>query len=142
MKKIMLVLSIVLLTQFAEAQWYFKKYKINDINLLTKEQPDASLKDSKNATLISGIAAGLGAGLFILSRYDVRNSDENPTFIEQLIGKQGMHKIYAGSGILLLTVGTVSIFGYLERTKDIKMLIHKNYPPLGSIHFSPKIGYN
>ena len=142
MKKIMLVLSLLILSTITEAQWYTRKYKVTDINLLTKEQLEASLKDSKNATLFSGITAGIGAGLFMLSKYDVWESDENPTFLEELIGKQGMHNIYAGSGILLLAAGTVAFFGYLERSKNIKTVMRKNFPPLGYIHFSPKINYN
>lgn len=141
MKKIILILSFLALSNLAGAQWYVKKYQVQDINLLTRSQLDESLKTAKNDLLVSGVVAGLGGCIFILSKYSMWTSDD-PSPLEQLIGEKGMNDLYAGIGIGMMAAGTIAFFGYLERTKNIRTVIHRNFPTLGTLHLSPKINYN
>lgn len=142
MKNIILILSFLLFSNLSIAQWYTRKYKVTDINLLTKEQLNESLRDSRNGLLGTAGCAVLGGCFLLANKYDLWESDTNPSEFQKLIGKKSMHDMYGGVGVALIATGTIAFFGYLERCKNIKMAIHRNFPPLGSIHIIPKIDYN
>jgi len=109
---------------------------------MTSEQLNESLRDSKNATWGSVGCAAVGGFFLLANKWNLWTSDTDPSEIQKLIGQKSMHDIYGGVGVLLIASGTIAFFGYLERTKNIKMAIHKNYPHLGSIHIAPKFDYN
>ena len=142
MKKILLVLSLLILTNFAQAQWYFKEYKVNDINLLTKLQLDESLKLSRSNMWGGGLCVVLGGGLLLANKYGLWESDTNPSDFEKLIGRKSLHDIYGAIGIAFIAGGTIGFFGYLDRSKNIKVAMRRNFPALGSLHLLPKIDYN
>ena len=142
MKKLMLVLSLLIVSNLSNAQWYNRKYKVNDINLLTNEQLNESLRASKNALLVSGCTAVIGGCFLLANKWNLWVSDTNPSFLEQQIGQKSMHDMYGGVGFGLIAGGTIAFFGYLERTKNIKMAIHRNFPHISSIHITPKVDYN
>lgn len=142
MKKISIVTWLFIISVFnSYGQWYNKKYNVSDINLLTKEQLEESLSNSKNGLTISGCVAGIGGIAFIITRY-VPQPIEDPTFIEQLIGDEGMNTIYQGISAGLLVGGTIASLAYLGRNARIKATIKKNYPTLGSLNISPTLLLN
>ncbi|MEI7523555.1 MAG: hypothetical protein WCJ95_04450 [Mariniphaga sp.] len=141
MKKIILVLSFLILTNFANGQWYFKQYQIKDINQLSKVQLDESLKNSREAQFTSLISVGLGAGFLLANKYGLWESDTNPSDFEKFIGRKSLHDIYAVIGISFLAGGTIAFVGYLERSKNIRIAIHRNFPNLGILQLSPTIIY-
>jgi hypothetical protein len=142
MKKILIVTCLFIISFFnSYGQWYNKKYHVSDINLLTKEQLDESLSNSKNGLLISGFVAGIGGVAFLITRY-MPQPIEDPTFIEQLIGDEGMNTIYQGISAGLFVGGTIAIMAYLGRNARIKATIKKNYPKLGSLNISPTLLLN
>ena len=138
----MVILSLLILTNLAEAQWYFKKYQVKDINQLTKEQLDESLSDTRVFKSLGGISVVVGFGFLLANKYGLWESDTNPTPTEKLIGRKSMHDIYAVCGVTMISLGTIAFFGYLERSKNIKIVIHRNFPTLGSLNLSPRIIYN
>lgn len=142
MKKFMIVLSLLILSNIANAQWYYKEYQVNDINLLTRLQLDESLKDSRMSQITSAICVAAGGGFLLANKYGLWESDTNPSDFEKFIGKKSLHDIYAGVGFGFIAGGTIAFFGYLERSKNIKMVIRKNFPSMGSLHILPKIDYN
>jgi len=138
MKKILVVIFFLILSDFSQAQWYSKKYRVDDINQLTLLQLDESLKSAKNDVLASGLTAVFGGCLFVLGKYSMLTSD-NPSFFEQLVGEKGMNDLWAGVGVGLFAGGAIAFFGYLEREGHIKTAMRQNFPGMGTIHLSPRI---
>ena len=141
MKKLMIVISLLILSSFSQAQWYYKQYQVKDMNQLNLPQLNESLKTAKNNVLGSGLTAVFGGCLFLLGKNSMVTLD-NPTLLEQLIGEKGMNDICAGVGAALFVGGTIAFFGYLERVGHIKTAIRQNFPITGSLHLSPGIFYN
>ena len=141
MKHLVLILALLILSNYSNAQWYTKKYYAKDINQLTREQLNESLHDSNTNLGISGVAVGLGAVVFVISKYNLWTNDE-PSLFEQLVGEKGMNDIYAGAGIAIMAGGLIAFLSNVERIKNIKMAMRRNFPPLGQIRFTPKIDYN
>ena len=142
MKIIVLIFSMLILSNYSNAQWYKRKYNVYDINKLTSEQLNESLWDSKTNLGMSGVAVGLGAVVFVISKYNLWTTNDEPSLFEQLIGEKGMNDIYAGAGIAIMAGGLIAFLSNVERIKNIKMAIHRNFPPVGHIRFTPKIDYN
>ncbi|NVO21629.1 MAG: hypothetical protein HXX13_18150 [Bacteroidetes bacterium] len=140
MKRI-IVLSIVILMLINQAfgQWYTRKYHVNSINLLTREQLDESLKASKNNLMGSGICAGMGLGLILVSRYGSWAPETNPTLIQQIMGKKWKNTTaYIFGGALLLGGSTAFVIN-LGRIPKIKKTLNSNYHSSGSISARPGI---
>lgn len=137
----MIVFSLLILSNFSQAQWYSKRYQVSDMNQLTLLQLNESLKTTKDQVLGSGLLAICGGGLFLLGINNMLTLD-NPTMLEQLIGEKGMNDIFAGVGAAMAIGGTIAFFGYLERVGHIKTAIRNNFPSVGSLHLSPEISYN
>ena len=143
MKKSIIV-SYFLLFSFinSNGQWYVKKYNVNDINFLTKQQLEESLERSKNVLLFSGSIAAAGGIFMILAIYVHPGMSDDPSFLEQLIGDKGMDDIFLIAGAGMLAGGTIASIVHLGRIGRIKSVIRKNYLSVGSLNISPVIILN
>lgn len=140
MKKTILV-SCLLLISFISSygQWYVKKYKVTDINFLTKEQLDESLSDSKKDILTCGGVILAGGAVFAIFKYLHPGMSDDPTLLEQIMGDEGVNKAGMISGVAIVAAGTIAGIAYIGRTGKIRSTINKNYPPVGSLNISPAI---
>ena len=142
MKKILIVTCLFIISFFnSYGQWYNKKYHVSDINLLTKDQLDEALGNSKDGMLYSVAFVGLGGIGFIFTRY-LPQPIENPTFIESLIGDRGMNTIYQVACAGIIVGGVIAFIVNMGRTWEIKSTIKKNYPTLGLLNISPTLLLN
>ena len=142
MKKSNLILCILLfLFSNSYGQWYVRKYQVSDINQLSKKQLDESLGKTNGDLLSSGVIAGAGGCICIISAFSAW-SFEDPTILEQLIGEKGMSDILTAFGAGLLAGGSIAAIGYMERKAKIKSAIQKNFPLGTSLHILPKIILN
>ena len=129
-------LTIVLVAQ-TNGQWYEKKYNVTDINYLTRDQLDKSLKESRTSLMYSGIVTCTGAVLFLAGRYLPYELDDNSSFLEQLIGENGMKKIMMATGVATFTGGAIAGIVYLARIGKINSVINQNYSLNGNIQILP-----
>lgn len=138
MKKI-IIASYLLLISFINlhGQWYVKQYKVSDINFLSKAQLEESLGKSKTGLLFSGLIAGTGGAIILISRYFPYQLSEDATFIEQLIGEKGMNDIGFACGAGFLIGGTIASIANLGRIGRIKSVINNNYASVGSLNILP-----
>jgi hypothetical protein len=143
MKRIALASFFLLLVSLnSSGQWYQKKYQVSDINALSLDQLQESLKESKNDALISSGIAVLG-GLCILSGiYIPYEINDESTLFEQIMGPKGMNYLLIGIGALFAAGGTISAFNFLGRTVSIKNTMNRNYPVTRSLNISPEIMFN
>ncbi len=140
MKKINLVICLaILILNNASGQWYTRKYKVSDINLLSRNQLEESLKQAKTNVLESSLIAASGIAIFAISKYSTWSSDEDPSLFEQVAGEEGKKMIGITVGTALFTGGVFATFGYMTRIKKIKSAIQKNFPAVGALHVSPAI---
>jgi len=142
MKKSIVILSILLFS-FGNSygQWYVRKYHVSDINQLSGKQLEESLEKTRGDLLNSGVIAGFGGCICIISAFSAW-SFEDPTILEQLIGEKGMSDILTAFGAGLLAGGTIAAIGYMDRKSKIKSAIQKNFPPGTSLHILPKMILN
>jgi hypothetical protein len=139
MKKIILVSCLLLISYLdSYGQWYVKKYNVSDINLLSQEQLEKSLRNSKNGLLASGFCAGLGAILFFVPE----TPSDDPTFFQQLIGEKGQNAVNKSFGVGLMMGGTIASIVYLGRIGRIKTVIKENYPTEGTLNILPTFMLN
>ena len=143
MKKLIIIL-ILLLISFTNSygQWYVKKYQVSDINLLSREQLLESQVNSRNGILYSGLVGGMGALVYVLGKNKLFDLPDNPTFLEQLIGRNGMNNISAGIGALLFAGSAISAISYMERAGKIKTALYKKGQSSGSVYIAPKVFSN
>jgi hypothetical protein len=136
---LLFLLSMSLTDSFG--QWYVRKYNVTDINYLTKEQLEEALKGSKTGVYGSLAVAGLGGVMILIERLVPYNleDEEDPSFIEQLLGDRGMHVVIIGAGIGLAGAGTIACFYYLGRSGTIRSALNKNFQSLGSLKLTPAI---
>ena len=139
MKNAIIIILLIISFNSSYGQWYVKKYQVSDINMLTREQLDESLKDSRKNLLVSGIVAGMGGCIFLVSIYGTWTPVEDPTLLEQILGDKGMNAIATATGVGLLAGGTIAAAVFLGRTAQIKYVLHKNYPSTGSLDISPTL---
>ena len=139
-----LVISCLLLSTFISsyAQWYTKRYNVTDINNLSKEQLEESFGKSKKSLVFSGVIAGFGGTVFIVARYIGFGESEDPGFVEELIGEEGMNDIAIGTGIGMLVGGTIAGIACLGRMARIRSVINKNYPSFEGLNLTPAGVYN
>jgi hypothetical protein len=123
-------------------QWYVKKYQVSDINSLTKTQLEESLEKSKSDLFISGGIAGLGGVMIVIFKYLKPGMSDDPSFIEELIGDEGINKIGMAFGFGFLAGGTVAGIVYIGRIGSIKSAMRRNYPYNGSLSISPDLILN
>jgi len=140
MKRIILATLLLSILCFRSyGQWYEKKYNVTDINLLSREQLDESLKDSKTEVLYSGIISAAGAGIFVAGRFLPYEINDESSFFEQLIGEQGMKKIMMATGVGIAAGGLVAGIVYLGRIGKIKSVINEYYASGARLIVSPNL---
>ena len=139
--KIIILVSCLFLNPFVQAfgQWYVKKYNVTDIKLLTREQLEESLGNSKRGLLYSGIVAGIGGIGMLAIKYGDPVPSEDPTFFEQVVGEKGMNALGTVFCAGLLAGGIISSFAYTGRIVRIKSIIRKNFPSVGNLDISPNL---
>ena len=143
MKKIIIILSLLIISfTNSYGQWYAKKYQVSDINLLSKEQLQESLVSSRNGILYSGLAGGMGALIYVLGKNKLFDLPDNPTFVEQLLGRNGVNALTAGVGAAIFAGGVISTISYMERVGKIKTALNKKGQSFGSVYIAPKIFSN
>jgi hypothetical protein len=92
MKRTILILCMSIISILnSNGQWYVRQYHVNDIDLLTKEQLETSLRQSKRDLLTSGGIAGVGGLVFIIYRYARPGMSDDPSWFEQIIGDEGVN---------------------------------------------------
>jgi len=143
MKKMIIILGLLLISfTNSYGQWYVKKYNVSDINLLSREQLQESLKNSKTGILYSGLVGGMGALIYVLGKNQLFDLPENPTFVEQLLGRNGVNALTAGVGAAIFAGSAISAISYMERSGKIKTALSKKNHSLGSVYIAPKIFSN
>jgi hypothetical protein len=143
MKKMVLIAYLIFVSCFnSYGQWYVKKYNVSDIDFLSREQLEESLKTSKSDLLYSGIISVAGGGVFLAGRYLPYEIDDESSIIEQLLGEKGMKKILMVSGAGMVVGGAVAGIVYLGRIGRIKSVINKYFTSAGSLNISPTIIVN
>jgi hypothetical protein len=143
MKKLILIPCLLIVTFISSyGQWYVKKYNIQDINLLSLEKLDESLTESRQNLLISGIATGSGGLLFIVFKFLRPGMSDDPGWIEELLGDEGVNNIGMVAGAGIFAGGAIASIVYMGRIGSIKTAIRKNYPSLGSVNISPALLLN
>jgi hypothetical protein len=133
---------LLLLTVNLHGQWYVKKYNVDKIDFLSREQLDESMKESKTDLLYSGIISLTGAGAFLAGRYLPYEITDESSFIEQLLGEKGMKKVLMATGIGIVAGGAVASIVYLGRIGRIKSVINEYYALGGSLNISPALIMN
>jgi hypothetical protein len=138
MKKL-IIASCLLLISFinSNGQWYVKRYNVTNISLLSLEQLDESLGKSKKDLIFSGSVAGAGGLFMIISLYVHPGMGDDPSFVEQLLGDNGIDAIFLCVGAGMLAGGTIASINLLGRIRKIKLTMINNYPSLGSLNISP-----
>ena len=133
----LLLLTFILGNSFG--QWYTKKYQVSDINLLSEKQMEESIKDSKNSSLAGILTAGIGGLIYILGSNSVFELSDNPTLLEQLMGKKGINDCAMVMGAGMMGAGVIVSISYEGRIGKIKSALSKKTPSTGSIRISPKL---
>jgi hypothetical protein len=122
-------------------QWYTNKYQVSDIDYLTQQQLEESVRDTK--TGIYGSLAVLGTGgLVILAERFIpykEEDDDNVTIIESLLGEKGVHTLTIAGGIVIAAGGAIASIVYLSRIGTIKSALNRNFPVPGSLSLSPAL---
>ncbi len=140
MKKMVLIAYLLLISCFnSHGQWYVKKYNVADIDFLSMEQLEESLKTSKSDLLYSGIISVAGGGVFLAGRYLPYEINDESSFFEQLIGEKGMKNILMVTGAGMVVGGAIAGIVYLGRVGRIKSVINRNYASVGTLNISPAI---
>jgi hypothetical protein len=140
-KAIILLFLIPLCLADTFGQWYVKNYNVSDINLLTKAQLEEAFLDTRSKVYGSLFVIGIGGVIFGLEKllpYNLED-EENPTFLEQLLGSKGMHVVTLGAGIGLAGVGAIACISYLGRLVIIRSALNRNFPLSGSLNLTPAI---
>ena len=122
-----------------QGQWYTKRYKVTDINQLTKIQLDESLRNSKNDMYGSMAVMALGGVVYTLGHYSVFDLSDNPTLLEQLMGKKGVNDAAMVIGAGLVIGGFISVVSSNSRVNKIKAALSKNFPALGAVRLLPAV---
>ena len=104
MKKLILIFTILVSFGIANAQWYYTKYGVTNINELTKEQCDLALQQA-NKTISFGKEMTVGgSGVLIIGGIlygsGLIKIDSSPLF-------SGKGVIEVVSGAFLIGVGTI-----------------------------------
>jgi len=139
MKRITILFSLASLTFISTfGQWYYDSYGVTDINMLSLEQLDEALGNTKSDIGKAGaftIAGGLIIGVGYYTLY--QGLGEDPTFLEELLGSRVMGKTYIVCGAGLFVAGTIWSISDLGRIARIKSVRNRNYPLTGSLSISP-----
>ncbi len=140
MKKLILTTFLLSILCFRSyGQWYEKKYSVTDINLLSRDQLEESLKESKTDLLYSGVVSAAGAGIFVAGRFLPYEINDESSFFEQLIGERGMKKVMMATGVGIAAGGLVAGIVYLGRIGKIKSVINEYFASGARLIVSPDV---
>jgi hypothetical protein len=141
MNKVIIITVIMLSNAIGSyGQWYYDKYFVHDINMLTKEQMDESIKKTKYDMIVAGCVA-VGGGLLIWAGDETLKNGlpEDATIIEEIFGAKFMGKTYIILGIGAIAGGTIATICCFGRFEKIRSAIKNNYGPTGSLKISPAV---
>jgi hypothetical protein len=137
----LVTLLLLLLTGPGYGQWYQNKYHVDDINKLTREQLEESLKSSKNVVIVSACVTVVGGVFFMAGKFGWESSDEDKSFLsdvwEMIVGKEGRNSINMGIGAGLAAGGVIGMAIGGGRAGRIKATLTKNYSSFERIRISP-----
>jgi hypothetical protein len=142
MKKLILVFCLVsVYITSLHGQWYARKYYVTDINLLSQQQLETSMKVTKNDLYGSLAITGLGGGIILLEKLNPYKSedDDNQTIIEQLLGETGVYYLILAAGIGIAVSGAIASIYYSGRLGTIRSALNRNFPYLSSLKLVPSI---
>lgn len=140
MKKSAIILAILLATVInSNCQWYVKEYNVKDIDFLSDKQLDESLTKSKQSLLFSGCITGAGGLFFVICKYAKPGMSEDPGFIEQLLGDDGVNKTGTYLGIGMMVGGAIASIVFAGRIGTIKSVIKNRYHSSGWLKISPSV---
>jgi len=144
MNKLLLVVCLLSIFGNAHGQWYVKKYNVPDIYQLSGPQLNESLQQAESNVVFSGITAGLGGFIIIITQYGDVVKKDNPSLMAEILGYEGMKTAFTllGAGVLAGgSVGTIIYLGRIMRINKVLLYRDSNY---GALHLSPTIipGYN
>jgi len=109
-------------------QWYSREYQVSDINFLSKEQLEASLKETNSRLLGAGLVAVAGGLGILAGKLTLRHGlDEDASWFEEIMGARFMGKTYIVLGAGLAAGGTIAGIVYLGRRGNIKSALYRNY---------------
>ena len=134
----MLLVTVTFIS--ASGQWYYDKYGVTDIDMLSADQLDQALGDTKS-DLGKGGSFALAGGLFVgIGFYTFHEGlGEDPTILEQLLGSKFMGYTYIICGSGLFVAGTIWCLSDMGRLAQIKNARNRNYGVTGSLNISPAI---
>lgn len=125
----------------AQDKWYYNKYEVNDLVELTPEQYNLALKDAKNLTWASLIVTGTGVGIYFIGRSTKKNGlDENPTFMEELLGNEVVGYGTMGIGIVTVAGGIIGSLVGVTRIGMIKKSGRYALAPDAYLSITPLMG--
>jgi len=141
MKKIILSLSLIIIFINSSGQWYKDRYGVERIDLLTPEQYTDALEHCNNTAVTGGVLALLGGGSLLAGfLYKNKGLGEDPSFLEELVGAEGMGNILLGLGSVLGVTGTITGITGLIRTSSVRSAQNR-YSTGYSIEFKPSVFY-
>jgi hypothetical protein len=134
MKKAFLIMSAaILLSISGNCQWYNRRYGVNDINQLSREQLNHALIRARNGVtggiVLSGLAAvGIGIGAFFI--HDSKDPDKPGNIGPAL----------AGMGLLIISIpleitGLVVLGTNSHRAKSIKEVLKSTELKMGIVNY-------
>jgi hypothetical protein len=133
---------LLILSLSSHGQWYVKRYNVNNINLLSREQLNESLKESRTELLYSGIISAGGVGVFFAGRYLPYEITDESSVIEQLFGEKGMKKVLMVTGAGIAAGGAIAAVVCLGRIGRIKSVINEYYSLTGPFEVKPAVIVN
>lgn len=148
MKKRIITTGLILisLTIVVKAQWYKRVYKVDDINKLTREQLETSLRNSKTSLVLCGVVSALGGLWYIAARNGWESDADTTTFKHQVIdwvlGEEGRNNANKVISAGITAAGVIAGIGCIIRIARINSTLNKNYPLSGRIRISPEGIYN
>ena len=137
-KSVIVLFLLIITTDNSFGQWYNKKYHVSDINLLSVEQLQKSLKESKTSSLGAIFVACFGGFLVIGGTNQLFDLPDHPTLMEELMGKKGSNDMACVVGAGMVAGGVLASINFESRIRKIKVAINKK-AETGSIRISPMI---
>jgi hypothetical protein len=126
----------------ASGQWYTKTYGVNDINSLSLDQLQESLKKSNKSIWVSVIVVGIGGVAFLLEKVQPSEVNEDSPLIQQIIGSKGMHYVTMGMGACMALFGVIGCLVHIDRSSIIRRTIKRNFPVQGQLNITPALLFN
>lgn len=144
MKKILLIAYLFLFFICeVNGQWYTRRYQVADINLLTKDQLNESLKHARGNCIGACAMVGVGGIGFVIFQFVRPSLEEDHGWFADLVGEQGMNDLGAFTCAGIIAASAIVAVTNLGRMSRIRSVIRKNFPAgEGTIHISAVPLYN